>query len=239
MIYHSGIFYPSDRAELDEITGRKEAEPASSPKAIILPHMDLRRAASLYRKAFSSIQDGKRIAAILPLHRPPLECDKPSFLFSSRERTEDFINGSIVIENAGLPYADAYEKEEAALELIYPFISSYCPSSHLVPVFSAALSSQEVKKLTETVHSLDDGNTVFIVSSNMTGLTGDPVAERDRMIERLISGESLLDSFRKGRISACGTPIIEAVSRALPGSWELIGKADDDRKAGHAALIRW
>ena len=239
MIYHSGIFYPSDKEELLKLAGSREAEPLSSPRAIILPHMDLRRAADLYRKAFPMLQDGKRIAALIPLHRPPLESDRPSFIFCSRGRTEHFITGDITIENAGQPYADAYEKEEAALELLYPFITAYCPSSRLVPVFSAALSSQEVRKLTETIRSLDDGNTVFIVSSNMTGLTDNPVPEREKMIELLVSGSPLLDSFRKGHISACGAPIIEAVSRAIPGSWELIGTPDDDRKAGHAALIRW
>ena len=239
MIYHSGIFYPSDKAGLDAITGRKEEEPISSPRAIILPHMDLRRAADLYRKAFETIQDGKRIVLFIPLHRPPLEGDKDSFLFFSRERTEKFINGDIAIENAGKPFSDPYEKEEASLELVFPFIASYCPSSHLVPIFSAALKSQEVRKLTETIHSLDDGNTVFVISSNMTGLSDNAEEERDRMIGILISGRPILDDFRKGHISACGSPIIEAVSRAIPGSWKLIGTAPDDRKAGHAALIRW
>ena len=239
MIYHSGIFYPSDKDELSKLAGKRDGCAERCPKAFILPHMDLRRCIDLYRKAFSMIPDGKRIAALLPLHRPPLENDRPSFLFSSAGRTEHFITGDIEIEEAGLPHADAYEKEEASLELLFPLIASYCPSSHLIAIFSSALSAGEVRKLTETVHSLDDGNTVFIVSSNMTGLADNHEAEMDRMIERLLSGEPLLDGYRKGHISACGTPIIEALSRAVPGKWELIGKAGNDRKAGHAALFRW
>ena len=137
MIYHSGIFYPSDKDELSKLAGKRDGCAERCPKAFILPHMDLRRCIDLYRKAFSMIPDGKRIAALLPLHRPPLENDRPSFLFSSPGRTEHFITGDIEIEEAGLPHADAYEKEEASLELLFPLIASYCPSSHLIAIFSS------------------------------------------------------------------------------------------------------
>lgn len=236
MIYHSGIFYPSDKEELEKLaerTGKRDRA-----KAFILPHMDLRRCADLYRAVFSSIPDGTRVVAVLPLHRPPLLSDKDAFLFSSRARTEHFITGDVRIGHIELPYADAYEKEEYSLELLYPFMTSFCPSSELIPVFSYAQSGKDVRKLMEVIESLDEENTIFIVSSNMTDKRPDPVPERDRMIEILLSGESILDEYRKGHITACAAPVIEAVSRVIPGKWELVGTVGDDKAAGHAALLR-
>ncbi len=237
MIFHSGIFYPEEKEELlSLVTPIKDGE---KHKAFILPHMALKYCAHLYREVFASISDGTRIIALLPLHREPLLKDEGKILFSPQERTESTPLGDVRIGSLGYTDSASYEAEEYSLELLYPFTAFHNPSSVLYPLFSAAESSQDVKKLTALLSSLDDGNTAFIVSSNMTGKVknAEEVSSgREMMTELLAKKEPLLDLWRKGRITPCGAPLIESVSRITASAWTLIGISEKETMAGHAAF---
>ena len=236
MIYHSGIFYPEDEKELREMAEVKEK--GDEHKAFILPHMRLCYVAHLYRKAFSSIRNGKRIVAILPLHREPLEKDRGKIIFASREREEETVLGRVTIDSVAPDDATPYEAEEYSLELLYPFVAANTPSSHLCPVFTRLENSADVRKFTEFLRSLDDGNTIFIVSSNMTGkLPEEKVApERDKALRILESGENAMDMWQRGHIGICALPAITALSRLGSGKWHLEGVSEKETGAGHAAL---
>lgn len=237
MIYHSGIFYPDDKAELEKLV--TPIEEGKMHKAFILPHMRLEYIAALYRNAFSSIPDGKRIVAILPLHREPLLRDEGKKLFFSRSRNEETALGSVTIKALGEDDAAPYEEEEYSLELLYPFIAAHNPSSVLCPIFSHLETSSDSKQLSAFLQTLDDGNTIFIVSSNMTGKIEEAkvAAERDKVILMLEEGNGLMDDWRKGHITACACPQITALSRLGSGKWQLLGISEKETKAGHAALF--
>lgn len=234
MIYHSAIFYPEDKDELRKLASINERNEEGS--AFILPQMMLSRSAFLYRQVFGRISDGREITLIVPLRREMLEKDRGSLFFQPEPRTEHFFTGDIRILDSGLPISREYEAEEYGQELLYPFISIDNPHSALRVVYSSAVSSEDVKKLEALLRRFS--GSVFIIASNMTGPTDKPDDDTQKMISLLESGERLLDLYRKRLISCPGTPAIEAVSRILPGRWELLGRTEGDKAAGHAALMR-
>ena len=236
MIYHSGIFYPDDREELERLV--MPVERGDEHKAFILPHMQLAPIAGLYRKVFSSIPDGKRVIALIPLHREMLAADEGKLWLPAAARTEETPLGPVRIGSVCCGDGSPYEEEEYGAELLYPYAAAYLPHSEICPVFTCIRSAEESKKLSAFLRSLDDGHTAFIVSSNMTGkLPAESVAAaRDAMIEHLESGDHLLDLWRKGHISACGAPVIESLSRLSDGRWHLAGISEKETGAGHAAL---
>ena len=236
MICHSGIFYPSDKEEIEKLVAPVGDERVH--KAFILPHMELRSVAALYRMAFSSIRNGMRIVAILPIHRELLMRDEGKLMLTSAERTEETPLGKVRIGSLGCGDVSPYEEEEYSLELLYPFAAAHTPDSLLCPIFTRLKSADDSRKLTAMLQKLDDGNTVFITSSNMTAKLPESeiAAKRDRVIDMLTKGEHLIDLWRKGHITACGAPAIEAVSRLGSGRWTLMGISEKETKAGHAAL---
>lgn len=236
MIYHSGIFYPDTKEELIKLV--TPIEEKETHKAFILPHMELKSIAHLYREVFGSIRNGMRIIALIPIHREVLIKDNGKKLFSPLSRIEETTLGNVKIESLGYDDSAPYEEEEYSLELLYPFIAYHNPDSVLYPVFAHLESGEDTKKLANDLKKLDDGNTVFIASSNMTAKmeTSDVECERDKMVSLLENGEKLMERWKKGRISACGTPLIESISRIGSGRWHLLGISEKETKAGHAAL---
>lgn len=236
MIYHNAIFYPDTKEELEKLV--LPVQKKEEHKAFILPHMRLESIAHLYREVFASIPNGKRIVALLPLHREVLEKDRKSIIFTPDERKEETLLGPVNIKKLEGENSQSYEEEEYSLELLYPFVASYTPASQLCPVFTSIRNAEEMKKLASFLISLDDGNTYFIVSSNMTGRIMDrnTAEERDRMISLLENKSHLMDLWQRGQISACGAPIIEAVGKLTSTAWHLIGLSDNESVAGHAAL---
>lgn len=234
MMYHSGIFYPEDKEELSKLVGNAEKKEAH--RFFILPHMRLDAIAGLYRTAFSMIPDGRRIIAILPLHREPLEKDRGRIVFTSPDKIVETPLGSVRLQSLGASDASSYEEEEYSLELLYPFVAAATPNATLCPVFVRLEGAEDCRRLAGFLKPYDDGRSIFIVSSNMTARMDGAEAERDRMIGLIEGGEHLIDLWRKGRISACGAPAIECLSRIGGGRWRLIGVGEDERLAGHAAF---
>lgn len=237
MRYHGTIFYPEERSELLSLV---EAEKDSDPiRAAILPHMGLWQCQEAYRSVFRAIPDGKRIIALLPLHRPPLERDGGSIMFESKEEAEDTPLGEVRIGTFGLGDASAYEKEEYTRELLLPYAAYFTPSSTLHAIYTYVKKSEDMKKLRHFLSSMDDGNTVFLISSNMTGRLQEDEMRwmRSSTIDAILEGGHLLDKWRKGRIGACATAEIESVSAILGGRWELIWTREEDSICGHAGFI--
>ena len=236
MRYHEDIFYPSAK---EELIGLLEPIGVNDEhKAFIVPHMALGYIAHLYRAVFSSIPDGMRIIGLFPLHREPLLCDENEILFSSEERDEEMAIGTVHIRSLGFPPASAYEEEEYSMELLLPYIAHHNPSSLFYPLFCNVKKSEDMKKLSRILSGYDDGNTVFIISSNMTGRLDDGIEEeRNEAVNLILSSEHLMDAWMKGKLKACGAPLAEAVTRFTGGRWKHIGISEKETKAGHAAFI--
>ena len=236
MIYHNSIFYPDDRESLLSLVAPIERKERA--RAAIVPHMDARKCAPFYRSVFSCIEDGMRIVALLPLHRPPLSSDSAFRLFESKTSEETPL-GSVNVGTFGLRDGSAYDEEEYSRELILPFAAYSTPSSELHFIYTYLKKSKDMKELRHFLSSIDDGNTFFLISSNMTPELPDNEMARmmDATIKAIESEDHLLDLYQKGRIGACATAEIECVRSVAKGRWKLIGKRDEDKMCGHACFI--
>ena len=235
---HEDIFFPSGKEELEGMLGSKEKK--EEHKAFIVPHMELRRVSGLYREVFSHIPDGTPITLLLPLHREKLLRDEGCLAFSPDKDYLDTPSGRIRLSRTPFPSSSAYESEEYTAELFAVCSAYFCPSSPLRIIFSPVKKSGEVKKLVSLLKDFCDNNEAYAVSSNLTEeLRGTDLKTEEReAIAILESGEMLLDLINKGRFKACGGTLIEAVSRLVPGKWKLIGTAEDEKYAAHAAFYR-
>ena len=237
MIYHSAVFYPDGRDELMPLVSPiGNEEPI---RAAILPHMRLEGVAPFYRRVFASIPDGKRLVILLPLHRETLEKDRGMHIFQSPEATEETPLGPVRVSGLGLPDGSPYEKEEYSKELFLPYIAYHNPSSPVHFLFARIERGAQIKELTRVLSPLADDDTIFLISSNMTGRLPECEVRKatEASVEAMLRGGHMMDLYQKGRVGACATPLIECVQTLLGGSWELIGIRDDDRTSGHAAFI--
>ena len=237
MIYHSAVFYPESKEELLPLVSPIGNE--APIRAAILPHMRLDGVASFYRRVFASIPDGKSLIIILPIHRETLEKDRGIHIFQSSENIEETALGPVAVSGLGLPDGSAYEKEEYSRELFFPYIAFHNPSSPVHFIFTRITRSAEMRELTRILSPLAGDDTIFLISSNMTGRLPENEVKKatEASVSTILEGGHMMDSYQKGRISACATPVIESVQGILGGRWELLGIRDDDRTSGHAAFI--
>ncbi len=237
-IYHDAIFYPREEQTLREMTALPHSEVKA--KAIIVPHQDLRRAYNLYCEAFSRIKHAKRLIILSPLHSEVLLKDEGKFLFEGEPGTITTPLGEVRISHLGLDISEHYAEEEYAPELLLPYIASSFDSVETYIVYSAAKSAEESKKLSRLISKWNNEHTVFIISSNLTGrMDKETMLESRAQGAALIeSGAHLMDLYRKGRISICGSAIIDALNRAITGNWHLIGLNQRDESTGHGAFYK-
>ena len=235
-VYHSSIFYPSDKDELLKLATPLEKK--ERKRAIIVPHQDLRKCYKHYQEAFRYIPDNSRIIALIPIHSEKLMKDNDHIAF---EGDDEIITplGKIYIEQLGLEKAPYYQEEEYASEPILPFVQTSTPHSTLSIIYVKAEDSEDCKRLSKLIEKWNNNNTFFIISSNLTGIVreNEIEKEKDRAIEMLENGARLLDSYRKGHVGICASPIIDALSRIIAGKWKLIYTADDTI-TGHASFYK-
>lgn len=237
-LYHDAIFYPRERESLQEMT--KAIDKKTKAKAIIVPHQDLRRCYSLYVEAFSHIIDPKRIIVISPIHSELLMKDEGKFIFEGESGVVETPMGEVKISSLGLDKAEYYAEEEYAPELILQYIASEYQDIETCIAYVSIKSADEAKKLSKLIAKWNDENTIFIISSNLTGkmMKEDMLKERDNASDMILSGEKLMDSYRKGRINVCGVGIIDALNRSIDGKWHLIGLSENDETTGHGAFYK-
>lgn len=237
-LYHDAIFYPRERESLLEMT--KIIDKKTKAKALILPHQDLRRCYNLYIEAFSHLVNPKRIIILSPIHSELLIKDEGKFIFEGESGRVETPNGEIEISTLGLDKAEYYAEEEYAPELILQYIASEYKNIETCIAYVSIKNADEAKKLSKLIAKWNDENTVFIISSNLTGkmMKEDMLKERENASSMILSGEKLMDSYRKGKINVCGVGIIDALNRAIEGKWNLIALSDNDETTGHGAFFK-
>lgn len=237
--YHESIFYPEDKEELLKLTEISSKE-AINASALILPIGDLRKLSSLYKSAFSKVRDKKRIIIIVPIHNELLEEDKEEIALEGEVGALATPLGDIKLVSLGLKKNEAYAEEEPAGEIPLQFIARYFKEAEVSIIYAKVDTARKSKELSKLLEKLQNEDTLFIITSNLTGKikAGDIEDKRAKAAELIISSSHLIDAInkREAEISAAG--IIDSYNRVNENKWILIGFADEDTITGHGAFYK-
>lgn len=238
-LYHDAIFYPKEAEELSELT--TPLEKLDAAKAIIVPHQDLRRCSELYKEAFRHVlPQAKRIIILSPIHGEVLMQDEGHFIFEGNAGSAVTPVGCVEIKSLGLEAREYYAEEEYAPELILPYIARENTERDVYIVYTSIESADESKKLAKLIAKWNDEDTLFIISSNLTGKMkkDEMLSGRDEAASLIVNNEKLMELYRKKKIAICASGIIDAMNRALEGSWHMVGLSDNDESTGHGAFYK-
>ncbi len=225
--YHEGIFYPSDRKELEELTRVDDVkEPAS---CLIVPHMALPLASPLLKKAFSHFGNPDRVIILSPIHSGRIGSDGDFSFF------EGVGNRELGLITLGAETAEYYAEEEPGAEILIPFIRDRAP---FAVIYTDIRTARESRELASFLNKNSTSETLFIISTNFS-----PASARieeadewlDRGIEALEKGENVLDTMNRHKAYLCARGAVDAVDRVRGGVW--IPEAEERGKTtAHAVM---
>ena len=131
----------------------------------------------------------------------------------------------------------SYFEEEPAIELQLPYIHHLFGEHPVIPLLVGNSSSQTSRELAKILRTFKPEETLFIVSTNLTGdLPSDRAKTHADTAVKILTGEDnspLLEALRKKRISMCGTHILESVKKTgyFTRKWTIIGYHTADLKS--------
>lgn len=239
------LFYPSQKTELAELIAGALGEGPADARAIIVPHSDLRLVAEVVGAGFSRLARARRVVVLGPSHKVPFAgVAVPNAdgwrtpLGTSRIDVKAFKSlEPMQIVRVLDPVFDA----EPAAELLVPWIQTTHPRAMLIGMLAGDVRALQLR---DVLSMLDDGDTVFVVASEL----GRDLGERDlvRQDEQTLAQIERLDS--KGLTSdhltarSAVTALIDyagdrgwRAERVLHRTSRELG-ARDERTAGFAAI---
>jgi hypothetical protein len=172
----AGTWYARDAAQLrrqvDELLGAASGGPAAALLGLIVPHAGYvysgRAAAAGYRRLKGG--DYQRVTILAPSHFAAfhgvavLEVDGFETPLGTvpvhRAGVETLLGGSLYRSDAG-PFQD-----EHSLEIQLPLLQRVLPNVPVVPALIGDLGPDDFATAASTLAQLDDGKTVFVVSSD-------------------------------------------------------------------------
>ena len=225
--YHEGIYYPSDRAQLEELTKVDEKKDAAS--AIIVPHMALSLASPLLKKAFCHFGSPDRVIILSPIHSGRLESDRNFCFFEGEENRE------LGLITLGAKRAEYYAEEEAGAEILIPFINKRAP---FAIIYTDIRTARESRELASFLNENSTSETLFIISTNFSPACT-RIEEADEWLERgieaLENGENILDSMNRHRAYLCARGAVDAVDRVRSGEW-ILEESEKGKTTAHAVM---
>ena len=225
--YHEGIYYPSDRTELEELTRVDEKKDAAS--AIIVPHMALSLASPLLKKAFSHFGTPDRVIILSPIHSARLESDKNYSFFEGVENRE------LGLMTLGAKTAEYYAEEEPAAEILIPFIKDKAP---FAVIYTDIRTARESRELASFLKENSTSETLFIISTNFSPACT-RIEEADEWLERgtaaLQNEENVLDTMNRHLTYLCARGAVDAVDRVVSGKW-ILEESEKGKTTAHAVM---
>lgn len=247
------MFYPSDARELKRLVeeslalaGRSLPEPEGRHRVCIIPHGLYDYILPTLSAAWASVSRSsfQRIVLLLPVHTPEPEHQEGIFLPPLDQLICPL--GSSPVESMQscreLRTDSRFYLEEPALDNSLPFISLLFPGVPLLPLFTPGDSSRAAAYLASFLGSFDTPETLYAVSSNLTGVL--PVSAASAQEHRLLSllgsagngkaHQPLLEPKRKGEISPCNPAALEALRRSgiLPGPYQMLATSRSPEQRG-------
>lgn len=238
-LYHSSIFYPEELERLNQMTTPLEKKERA--KALILPHGDLSKLYPLFQETFSHVDiNTKHVIILTPLHTEPLAEDQSEFAFEGICKSLDTHFGQVRQRTLNLKCQESYAEEEFSAEIILPFITRMLSDADISIVYTYLNSGEKAKKFSSLLKKWDNEDTLFIISSNLTGKIKEEELEKERekAVRLLESGEYLMEGYKRKYHSICATGIIDSYSRINSNSWKLIALASCDTITGHGAFYK-
>ena len=124
---------------------------------------------------------------------------------------------------------NSYFEEEPAIELQLPYIHHLFRNHPVIPLLAGTPSSQKSKNLAKILGTFKPEETLFVVSTNLTGdLPAKRAKNHAETAVGILEGKNrtpLLETLRKKGISMCGTHILEALRRTgfFAENWKILG----------------
>ena len=231
MRYHEGIFYPENKDELSLLLGDGISE--KEAKALTLPHAGLSHISSLLREGFSYTKNKERVIILSPLHSGRIYGEK-GFFFEG-----ELLPGSFMF-HLGAEIKEMYAEEEPGPEELIPYVEKYMENKPWAILYCDIKTAQESKRLASFLSPYNTPSTLFIVSTNLS-----PKCSKKEECEMwrenakiaLKEGKEILDKANKHYISLCGSGILDALERIIPGGWTSVSDNRDETTA-HSLLIK-
>jgi AmmeMemoRadiSam system protein B len=242
------VFYPSDpKTLLSEVvksitTAQSETQKITAlPLAVISPHAAYAEVSGIMGKMYAELQsiNPKNIVIIAPLHGDILLEDADYTTFYPESEAFSLPGFTIPIDQTALQeigrisdsaaMRNSYFEEEPGIELQLPY-SHYLFGEHpVIPLLVGNPSSKTARNLSKILRTFKPEETLFIVSTNLTGdLPSDRAkAHADAALDILTGGDHtpLLEALNKKCISMCGTHILESVKKTgyFTDNWSVLG----------------
>lgn len=228
--YHEGIYYPAEKDKLESLVFPIEKRAAAS--ALIVPHQALSLSASLLREAFSHFGEPSSVVILSPIHAGRIESDRDYPFFEGDENTGDGI------VKLGAVTAEYYAEEDAAAEILLPFIRTLSPSVPVSIIYTDIRNAKESRALSSFLAEKTSPDTLFIISTNLSSLCSTIEECREwmeRAVEALERGENILDCGNRNRVHICAGGAVDSINRIVPGPWIFEDSAEGETTA-HAVL---
>ncbi len=246
----AGTWYPADPAELramvEGFLARADVGPDPTVRAVVVPHAGYRYSGVTAGAAYGRIpcRRWRRAAVVAPSHYHafPGAAVHPGSGFATplgvvpvdREAADAFVARA----RAKVSFSTSPFRREHSVELQIPFLQVVDPSMRLVPILVGS-GTRAGRELADALRSLDDGDTLFVVSSDFThyGASFDyvpfPATGPEEVSQRLRELDfGAIDPVRRGDadrfddyvaesgITVCGRTPISAFLHAEGGALE-------------------
>jgi hypothetical protein len=175
----AGSWYPGDPAELRGTVQGFLAEARATADervcAMVVPHAGYRYSGRCAGVAYARLPRGrwKRAAILAPSHYHFFEGGAlyPGDGFETPLGVVEIDRtvAQALADSPGFFFADAPYKREHSVEIQLPFLQTIDPGLRVVPVLvGGELAPSKLTRLATGLRSLDDGETIFVVSSDFT-----------------------------------------------------------------------
>ncbi len=212
----AGTWYPADPAELramvEGFIARQDVSPDPAVRAVVVPHAGYRYSGATAGAAYGRVpcRRWRRAAVVAPSHYHAFSgaAVHPGSGFATplgvvpvdREASDAFVARG----GAKASFSTAPFHGEHSVEIQIPFLQVVDPSMRLVPILVGS-GTRAGRELADALHSLDDGDTLFVVSSDFThyGASFDyvpfPATDPEEVSQRLRELDfGALDPVRRG-----------------------------------------
>ncbi|UCC72818.1 MAG: AmmeMemoRadiSam system protein B [Gemmatimonadota bacterium] len=246
----AGHFYPAHPGKLSEMVESFLAEvdvEARPMRAVIAPHAGLVYSGQCAAHVFGRVEIPSTVVILAPNHTGLVDAPRGASIWErgafetplGRVAVAEKFAGELELRCPLVAHDPRAHRDEHAVEVELPFLTSLAPRSAIVPIVLAWEDWPRCKQLADALAGLVSEwpeQVLLVASSDMTHFEpAARAAEKDRLalaaIERL-DGEELLNACRREQITMCGRAPAAVVVEAARQLGATRGEVVDYRHSG-------